>query len=102
MSLYTEIVLFSFILVYYTGYNRISSDTSPDYEGTWSDGRLTGVEVGVWAPFQPDVTSGKCTFVGNPWNADDAQKRWYMTSCNHVKPFVCERLPCPSGKYDLR
>ncbi|XP_045207056.2 uncharacterized protein LOC123559381 [Mercenaria mercenaria] len=84
---------------FWTGYNRVSSASSAGYEGSWSDGRETSVKVGVWAPNQPDITSGDCAFVGRPWGADEVQKRWYLTSCNNVKSFVCERSPCPSDTF---
>lgn len=70
--------------------------------GSWSDGRNVTVDVGVWAPYQPDVVSGECVYIGDPWDDRDQYNRWYMTSCNHVMSSVCERTPCPSGKFDFK
>ena len=82
---------------YISGYNRVGNDSMPDYSGYWSDGRYTEIEVGVWAPNEPAINSGSCVYVGPPWDDIDLYNIWYMRSCEHALPSVCERTPCPAG-----
>ena len=84
----------------FIGYNRRLMDSAPEYKGQWSDGRDAGVEEGVWAPDEPNITSGQCAYVGDPWDSTDTQRRWYMASCENVMMSVCERTPCPAGMLD--
>ena len=80
------------------GYNRVDHNADSTDIGYWSDGRQTGVAVGVWAPYEPQVDKGDCVYIGPRWDQQDNINRWYFDTCNHVYPAVCQRTPCPEGE----
>ncbi|KAL4229601.1 hypothetical protein ACF0H5_012639 [Mactra antiquata] len=85
------------IYSYWIGYNRLWNTVSTK-QGYWSDGRETSVEVGVWAPSQPNITHGDCSRIVIDDTANQISQ-WYMTSCIHLLSFVCERNPCPHDTF---